>query len=105
MKLNLNERPEKVKASSGDKKSFISKMKWITPFLLPVLMIVAWIFASKAIGNQSVLPSPGKIVYNFTHSMDNFIGLGSLPRKIGYILVRDILCYGLGVLVAVPLGL
>lgn len=105
MKLILNEMPEKEKASLRYKKKFISKMNWITPFLIPILMIIAWIFASKAIGNQSVLSSPGKILYNFAHSMDNFIGLGSLPRNIGYSLVRVILGYGLGVLVAVPLGL
>lgn len=105
MKLNLNEMRAKEKASSSEKKSLMNKMKWITPFLLPVLLIITWIFASGAIGNQAVLPSPGKIVYNFIHSTDNFIGLGSLPRNIGYSLIRVVLGYGLGVLVAVPLGL
>lgn len=105
MKLNFNKVPSKENTNLRHKKRLISKMKCITPFIIPVLLIIVWSFASKAIENQSVLSSPGKIVYNFTHSMDNFIGLGSLPRNIGYSLVRVILGYGLGVLVAVPLGL
>lgn len=75
------------------------------PFILPLLMIILWTLLSQMIDNKSILPSPYKVVNNFIHSMDSFIGLGSLPKNIAHSLFRVILGYGLGVLVAVPLGL
>lgn len=105
MKLSLNETRTRKNRNLIKNKSSMKKIKWITPFLIPALLIMIWFFASKAVANESVLPSPSNVIYNFTHSMDNFIGLGSLPRNIGYSLIRVVLGYGLGVLVAVPLGL
>ena len=78
---------------------------WYRPLILPVLLIAVWAVASHSIGNSVVLPSPMKIVDNFIHSTSNFIGLGSLPKNIGYSLVRVVSGYSLGVLAAIPLGL
>lgn len=78
---------------------------WYRPLILPVLLIAVWAIASNSIGNSVVLPAPTKIVDNFIHSTNNFIGLGSLPKNIGYSLVRVISGYSLGVLAAIPLGL
>ena len=75
------------------------------PFILPVLLIIVWTLLSKIIDNKSILPSPYKVINNFIHSMDNFIGLGSLPKNVAHSLFRVVLGYGLGLLVAVPLGL
>ena len=57
------------------------------------------------VNNPFVLPRPQRVLDNFFHAMDNFIGLGSIPRNISFSLVRVVLGYSLGVLVALPLGL
>ncbi|QQK06947.1 ABC transporter permease [Miniphocaeibacter halophilus] len=79
--------------------------KWIYPIIVPIILLIVWSILAKIINNDSILPPVSDILYNFTHAFDNFIGLGSLPRNIGFSLVRVLLGYGLGVLVAIPLGL
>ena len=79
--------------------------KWIYPLIIPIILIIIWSFFSKIIDNSAVLPPVSNIVYNFTHAFDNFIGLGSLPRNIGFSLVRVLIGYGLGSVIAIPLGL
>ena len=105
LKLNSNEVKAKEKASLRENKSPIEKVEWMMPFILPVLLIIVWTLLSQIIDNKSILPSPYKVINNFVHSMDNFIGLGSLPRNIAHSLFRVVLGYGLGLMVAVPLGL
>lgn len=105
MEHNSNNSKTKERAISRDKRSLMEKTQWIMPFILPLLMIILWTLLSQMIDNKSILPSPYKVVNNFIHSMDSFIGLGSLPKNIAHSLFRVILGYGLGVLVAVPLGL
>lgn len=79
--------------------------KWFYPLIAPILLIILWSIFSKIIDNPSILPPVKDILYNFTHAFDNFIGLGSLPRNIGFSLVRVLLGYSLGVIIAIPLGL
>ena len=105
LKLNSNEVKAKEKASLRETKSPIEKVEWMMPIILPVLLIIVWTLLSQIIDNKSILPSPYKVINNFVHSMDNFIGLGSLPRNIAHSLFRVVLGYGLGLMVAVPLGL
>lgn len=105
MEHNSSNSKTKERAISRDKRSLMEKTQWIMPFILPLLMIILWTLLSQMIDNKSILPSPYKVVNNFIHSMDSFIGLGSLPKNIAHSLFRVILGYGLGVLVAVPLGL
>ncbi len=105
LKLNSNEVKAKEKASLRENKSPIEKVEWMMPIILPVLLIIVWTLLSQIIDNKSILPSPYKVINNFVHSMDNFIGLGSLPRNIAHSLFRVVLGYGLGLMVAVPLGL
>lgn len=105
LKLNSNEVKAKEKASLRENKSPIEKVEWMMPIILPVLLIIVWTLLSQIIDNKSILPSPYKVINNFVHSMDNFIGLGSLPKNIAHSLFRVVLGYGLGLLVAVPLGL
>lgn len=105
MEHNSSNSRTKERAISRDKRSLMEKTQWIMPFILPLLMIILWTLLSQMIDNKSILPSPYKVVNNFIHSMDSFIGLGSLPKNIAHSLFRVILGYGLGVLVAVPLGL
>ncbi len=105
LKLNSNEVKAKEKASLRENKSPIEKVEWMMPIILPVLLIIVWTLLSQIIDNKSILPSPYKVINNFVHSMDNFIGLGSLPKNIAHSLFRVVLGYGLGLMVAVPLGL
>ncbi|WP_099203554.1 ABC transporter permease [Miniphocaeibacter massiliensis] len=79
--------------------------KWVYPLIVPIILIIIWTIAAKLVDNPSILPPVSDIVYHFTHAMDNFIGLGSLPRNIGFSLVRVLLGYSLGALIAIPLGL
>lgn len=78
---------------------------FIVPFMLPVMFVIAWWIAAASVKNHFVLPLPQSVLYNFSHGMDNFIGLGSIPRNIFFSLIRVLLGYCLGVLVALPLGL
>ena len=73
--------------------------------ILPALFLIIWSIAAERISRSAVLPSIGLVLDNFVNALDNFIGLGSIPRNIVYSLVRVLLGYSVGVLVAVPLGL
>lgn len=81
------------------------KKRCYLPFLLPILLLVSWSIAAALVNNPSVMPPISRVLSNFAHAFDNFIGLGSLPRNILYSLIRVILGYGIGVLIAIPLGL
>ena len=73
--------------------------------ILPILFLLFWHFTAKRIGTDAILPSIGRVVNNFINSMDNFIGLGSIPRNIAYSLVRVVIGYSCGAILALPLGL
>lgn len=73
--------------------------------LMPGLFLLLWQIAAMRVGNQAVLPTLSSVIHNFSHAMEDFIGLGSIPRNIGYSLVRVFAGYFLGASVALPLGL
>ena len=73
--------------------------------IMPALFLILWTIAAERISRSAVLPSVGVVLDNFINAFDNFIGLGSIPRNIIYSLVRVLLGYSLGCLIAVPLGL
>lgn len=73
--------------------------------ILPALFLLLWNYNAVRIGNNAILPTVGKVLGNFLHAFDNFIGLGSIPKNIGYSLVRVLLGYTIGVAVAFPIGL
>lgn len=79
--------------------------KSIVPLILPVLFLLTWNYYADIIGNNAILPTVGKVLNNFLHAFDNFIGLGSIPRNIGYSIIRVLLGYIIGAAVAFPLGL
>lgn len=78
--------------------------KLILPLVLPAILLLVWQFAAWRVENAAILPSIGRVVENFIHASDDFIGLGSIPRNIGVSLIRVLCGYGAGVLIAVPLG-
>lgn len=77
----------------------------IISLILPMLFIFMWEIAAYKINSPAILPKVENVLYNISHAFDNFIGLGSIPRNIGYSLVRVLLGYTIGVLIAIPLGL
>ncbi|MDI9480672.1 MAG: ABC transporter permease [Syntrophomonadaceae bacterium] len=76
----------------------------IMPFIIPALLLIFWQYAAYQAQNVAVLPPVGRVLENFLHATDNFIGLGSIPRNIGVSLIRVLSGYTAGVLIAVPLG-
>lgn len=73
--------------------------------ILPVLFLIMWEMGARATDNNAVLPRVTTVFSNFVNAFDDFIGIGSLPRNIAFSLVRVILGYLIGVVVALPLGL
>lgn len=72
--------------------------------LLPVLLMIVWKVSAYRVQNVTILPTIGRVLKNFLHATDNFVGLGSIPRNIGVSLVRVLTGYTVGVLIAVPIG-
>lgn len=79
------------------KRSFVS-------LIVPMLFIIIWIIISNKIKNPIILPPVSKVLNNFKHATDNFIGLGSIPKNIVVSLIRVLSGYIVGVLVALPIG-
>ena len=53
----------------------------------------------------AILPTVGRVVNNFINAFDNFIGIGSIPKNIAYSMIRVIIGYLIGAVIALPLGL
>lgn len=70
----------------------------------PVCVLAIWIILANVIDNKLILPHFSAVLNNFTHPMQNFVGLGSLPKNVVISLVRVFLGYSVAVLIAVPLG-
>lgn len=78
--------------------------KFCMGLIVPILFILVWIFTSNKIDNPIIIPHISSVLKNFGHAMDNFIGLGSIPKNIFVSLVRVLSGYIVGVLIALPLG-
>ncbi|MBR6332497.1 MAG: ABC transporter permease [Dehalococcoidales bacterium] len=91
--------------------SIRNKLKGFRPLdllfslILPALFLLLWTWYAKKVNNNAIIPPIGVVVNNFAHAWDNFIGLGSIFRNIGYSLVRVALGYFCGAFLALPLGL
>lgn len=79
--------------------------KALISWILPLAFIVTWDVMAKNIASPAILPRVSDVTENFIHAFDNFIGLGSIPKNIGYSLVRVLLGYFIGIMFALPLGL
>ncbi len=73
--------------------------------IVPILFVILWGILSKKIGNEVILPKITSVLNNFAHGTEDFIGLGSLPTNILVSLIRVMLGYVAGVILAIPLGL
>lgn len=77
----------------------------LTSILMPVLFLFAWSFFANKIDNPIILPRIGQVLKNFRHATDDFIGLGSIPQNIFVSLIRVLLGYTIGILIALPIGI
>ncbi|GAA0675225.1 MULTISPECIES: ABC transporter permease [Clostridium] len=73
--------------------------------IVPIMFLIMWGILSNKIGNEVILPKISSVLNNFAHATQDFIGLGSLPTNIFVSLIRVILGYTAGVILAIPLGL
>lgn len=73
--------------------------------IVPIIFLVIWTLCAKKIENPIVLPTIGSVIDNFKHATGDFIGLGSIPKNIMVSLIRVLLGYSVGVLIALPFGL
>lgn len=73
--------------------------------LIPVLFIIGWHYLAISLNREAILPKPTTVLDHFLNPIQNFLGLGSLFRNIGYSLARLLTGYLISALIAVPLGL
>ncbi|MCI6275800.1 MAG: ABC transporter permease [Clostridium sp.] len=73
--------------------------------IVPIMFLILWGVLANKIGNEVILPKISSVLNNFAHATQDFIGLGSLPTNIFVSLIRVILGYTAGVVLAIPLGL
>ncbi|WP_312907402.1 ABC transporter permease [Tissierella praeacuta] len=73
--------------------------------IILILFLIFWQYSAVKIDNNAILPTVGKVAINFANAFDNFVGIGSIPKNIGYSLVRVFIGYSIGVLIGLPLGL
>ena len=70
----------------------------------PVCVLCIWIILAETIDNKLILPRFSAVLANFANPMQNFVGLGTLPRNITISLIRVFLGYSVAIMLAVPLG-
>lgn len=79
--------------------------KFAYPMILPILFLIVWTLLSTTIDNKVIFPKLSSVLYNFSHATENFIGLGSIPKNVAISIIRVLIGYLIGVIVAVPLGI
>lgn len=77
----------------------------LVSLILPILFLLLWEYNARKIDNNAILPRVFNVLKNFINAFDNFIGIGSIPKNIGYSLIRVLIGYLIGVVIALPLGL
>ena len=80
-------------------------MKRYLKFVLPILLILVWQVLAVLVNNEFILPSVDSVVAVLIHPTVNILGSGSLLENGMTSLVRVVLGFAIGVLVAVPLGI
>lgn len=73
--------------------------------ILPILFLIFWQYGAVKIDNNAIMPTVGRVANNFANALDNFVGIGSIPKNAAYSLARVFIGYSIGVLIGLPLGL
>lgn len=76
----------------------------INGMIVPILFLIIWTFYANRINNPVILPNIKLVLDNFLHASEDFIGLGSIPQNVAVSLIRVLLGYAAGIIVALPLG-
>ena len=80
-------------------------MKRYLKFVIPILLILVWQVLAVLVNNEFILPSVDSVVAVLIHPTVNILGSGSLLENGMTSLMRVVLGFAIGVLVAVPLGI
>ena len=97
---------QKNRANRQIVNSMSEKLKRIfISIIVPILFLCVWTIAANKIDNPIILPHISQVLDNFRHATNDFIGLGSIPKNILVSLVRVLLGYVIGVIIALPLGI
>ena len=80
-------------------------MKRYLKFVIPILLILVWEVLAILVNNEFILPSVDSVVAVLIHPTVNILGSGSLLENGMTSLMRVVLGFAIGVLVAVPLGI
>lgn len=76
----------------------------LIPVIVPILLIIVWIFAAFKIGNQVILPSINNVLNLLVNPTEQIISMGSLASNIIVSLARVLMGYLLAALIGIPLG-
>jgi len=79
--------------------------KRIIKLLVPICIIIGWELIAMAIDNPWKLPQLGNIVSIIIRPNEGLLGTGTLIENTYYSLKRVVLGFGLGCLIAIPLGI
>lgn len=85
--------------------NLFSAAQLFQPLLLPVLLVLVWIYASAAIENRVILPGVSAVVELLSRPNQDLISMGSLAANVAVSLARVMAGYLAAVAVAVPLGI
>lgn len=99
----VNKGIEKDRKKSRNRKEMLKRFG--ISIVIPIVFLILWSLNARRIGNPIILPSIGSVLNNFRHATGDFIGLGSIPKNIGISLVRVLLGYVVGVVIALPIGI
>jgi len=76
----------------------------LIPIIVPILLIIIWIFAAFKIGNQVILPPIDNVLNLLVNPTEQIISMGSLASNITVSLVRVLMGYLLAAFIGIPLG-
>lgn len=104
--MEASERLRKYR-NKTKKKNIIKNMirRALISMVVPILFLFIWNFYARKIDNPIILPHINQVLNNFRQATDDFIGLGSIPKNISVSLIRVLLGYAIGVIIALPLGI
>ena len=76
----------------------------LIPVIVPVAVVLVWLFAARRIGNPVILPPIDTVVNLLASPTDDLISMGSLVGNVGVSLIRVLMGYLLAAAVGIPLG-
>lgn len=72
--------------------------------VVPILLVLAWIYAASVIGNQVILPRVSQVFSLLIHPTEDLLSMGSLAGNVAVSLMRVLMGYLAAALLSIPLG-